>query len=91
MEKHYSHFKNTDCEYYPCHKTVGEDFNCLFCFCPLYMLGEECGGNFTYSEDGVKDCSECTLPHGKEGYDYIVSRCPEIIEKTKGEADKDEL
>ena len=37
----------------PCHKTVGESFNCLFCYCPLYALGDQCGGNFTYIE-GVR-------------------------------------
>ena len=53
-------------------------FNCLFCFCPLYRLGERCGGNPTFIEgaDGarVKDCSACTLPHRRENYGYIMER-----------------
>ena len=40
-ECHYSFFQHTQCEFFPCHKTAKpEDFNCLFCFCPLYALGD---------------------------------------------------
>ena len=91
MKNNYAYFQNKDCEYYPCHKEEGEDFNCLFCFCPLYSMGRECGGSFTYTEDGIKDCSSCTIPHSKDGYDYIVKKCPEIIKKIKEEADNGEL
>ena len=50
MSDNYKFFQNTKCEYYPCHKLENEaDFNCLFCFCPLYMLKDKCGGNFTYT------------------------------------------
>ena len=56
MAENYKFFQNTKCEYFPCHETDKlEDFNCLFCFCPLYMLKDECGGNFKYSKN-VKDC-----------------------------------
>ena len=49
--KHYSFFQNRDCEYFPCHQGADpENFNCLFCYCPLYALGEKCGGNFRYTE-----------------------------------------
>ena len=42
-------FQNRACEYFPCHKGVAdEDFNCLFCYCPLYLLGDECGGKRKY-------------------------------------------
>ena len=38
--KHYAFFQNRDCEYFPCHKVKDEEnFNCLFCYCPLYALG----------------------------------------------------
>ena len=43
-----------------------DDFNCLFCYCPLYALGEDCKGNFTYTVDGIKDCSNCNIPHHRE-------------------------
>ncbi|MDO4621184.1 MAG: cysteine-rich small domain-containing protein [Lachnospiraceae bacterium] len=76
--KHYRYFSNTECEYFPCHRTeFPENFNCLFCFCPLYMLGESCGGNFRYTERGIKDCTECLLPHKAAGYDYIVEKLRE--------------
>ena len=46
-----SFFQNHECEYFPCHKVENVDgFNCLFCYCPLYVLGSDCGGNFTYTE-----------------------------------------
>ena len=55
-----------------------EDFNCLFCYCPLYALGEDCGGNFTYYK-GVKDCTDCLIPHSRNAYDYITSRFGELV------------
>lgn len=39
-DKHYAYFSNRECEYFPCHKGADpENFNCLFCYCPLYVLG----------------------------------------------------
>lgn len=70
MENSYRFFKNTACKYLPCHKTGNiEEFNCMFCFCPLYYL-EDCGGNYTYA-NRIKDCSNCLIPHKPKGYDYI--------------------
>ena len=57
-----------------------EDFNCLFCYCPLYALGDKCGGNFTYVGDGIKDCSGCLVPHGRGSYSYITKKFPELAE-----------
>ena len=49
----YSFFSHKNCEFFPCHKTDDPDnFNCLFCYCPLYALGDKCGGNFTYAYGG---------------------------------------
>lgn len=64
-----SFFSNRSCPYFPCHEGVDPArFNCLFCYCPLYALGPRCGGNFIYAENGVKDCSRCTLLHeGDQG------------------------
>ena len=82
--KHYSFFQNTECEYFPCHKTDHpETFNCLFCYCPLYALGKKCGGNFRILESGVKDCSGCRIPHEKSNYGKITGRFSEIVELTK--------
>lgn len=80
----YSFFSNTDCEFFPCHKTdKPQDFNCLFCYCPLYALGEGCNGNYSYTSDGLKDCKDCMIPHRRENYSYIIGRYPEIAEIAK--------
>ena len=63
--ENFKFFSHRQCEYFPCHQLKGgmaeEDFNCLFCYCPLYALGEDCGGNFTYYK-GVKDCTTVAMP-----------------------------
>ena len=80
----YKFFSNTKCEYFPCHKTNDqENFNCLFCYCPLYALKDKCGGNCRYTEKGIKDCTNCTLPHQRKNYDYIIGKFKEIVEITK--------
>ena len=77
----YKFFQHKKCEFFPCHKGVKEeDFNCLFCFCPLYALGTKCGGNYKILENGCKDCCDCTIPHGKKGYEYICGKFNEIME-----------
>ena len=76
--------QNRDCEYFPCHEGVDPaDFNCLFCYCPLYALGDRCGGDFTYTEGGVKDCSACLFPHRPENYDRVCEKLREVIEQCK--------
>ena len=80
----YKFFSNTKCEYFPCHKTNDpENFNCLFCYCPLYALKDKCGGNFRYTDKGIKDCTNCTLPHRRDNYDYIIGKFKDIINITK--------
>lgn len=82
--KAYSFFNHKDCEFFPCHKTDDEEnFNCLFCYCPLYALGDKCGGNFQYTEGGIKDCSNCMVPHKRNNYGYIMSKFGELVELTK--------
>ena len=83
MENCFNYYKNEKCVYFPCHKTDGENFNCMFCFCPLYALGDKCGGNFKYIEGGIKDCSDCLLPHSEGGYAYICSKFEELSELAK--------
>ncbi len=77
----YKFIHHKDCEYFPCHKMENiEDFNCIFCYCPLYMLGDKCGGNFKYTATGIKDCSSCILPHVKDvGYNHIQKKMMEVI------------
>lgn len=81
MDNSYRFFTNTDCQYFPCHKLEGS-FNCLFCYCPLYLMGEDCGGRFVYT-NGVKDCSGCTIPHVPKGYDYINEKLREEIARRR--------
>lgn len=81
MENNYSHFAHRLCEYFPCHamwKETGRDeteFNCLFCYCPLY-LRENCPGNPSYFVDRtgqrIKDCSQCIFPHLPENYEKVL-------------------
>lgn len=73
MDNSYKFFSNKDCKYYPCHKTDG-DINCLFCFCPLYPLGDKCGGDFRMLPNGIKDCSNCTKTHKPDGYEYVMKK-----------------
>ena len=80
----YDFFQNKVCEYFPCHKGMDTDyFSCLFCYCPLYALGEQCGGNFTYTENGIKDCSACLKPHRRENYETIMEKMPQVMELAK--------
>ena len=80
----YEFFQNKECEYFPCHKCENpENFSCLFCYCPLYTLGDKCGGNFTYLENGIKDCANCLKPHRRENYSKIMEKFPELMELAK--------
>ena len=84
MSDNYRFFSHKDCEYFPCHETEHpEDFNCLFCYCPLYTLGDKCGGNFKFLENGVKDCSECLCAHSRDAYDRVMSKWNEVSELAK--------
>ncbi|MEE1158282.1 MAG: cysteine-rich small domain-containing protein, partial [Atopobiaceae bacterium] len=70
------------CAYFPCHADVDEaEFNCLFCYCPLYALGPQCGGDFTYTDAGIKDCSSCTRLHrGDAGAAIVKEHFAELAE-----------
>lgn len=95
MSEYYKFFQNKQCEYFPCHKGIPkEDFNCLFCYCPLYVLGKSCGGNCEFLENGVKSCMNCGFPHHRNNYDKITSRFQEIaslVKKDPLEGSSDEM
>ena len=77
-------FQHKQCEYFPCHKGVDpEKFSCLFCYCPLYALGDKCGGNFSYTGQGIKDCSDCLRPHKRENYADMMRSMAAVIELAK--------
>ena len=91
MENSYRFYQNRECEYFPCHKVGNEEeFNCLFCFCPLYALGSGCGGNCSYTKEGIKDCSACLLPHSPKGYDYITDKFKEVAAIAKANRKENE-
>ena len=80
----YAFLQNRECEYFPCHKGVDDqNFNCLFCYCPLYCLGDQCGGSFVYLDNGIKDCSGCLKPHRRENYDKIMEKMTQVMELAK--------
>ena len=76
----FCYFSNQACEFYPCHHVDDpEFFNCMMCYCPLYFLPEDCGGNYTLSSRGIRDCSKCTIPHDPGGYEYIINKLKQIM------------
>lgn len=82
----YRFFQNRECKFFPCHEVQDEDdFNCLFCYCPLY-LDDNCIGSPEYIITGrgqrIKDCSSCLVVHSPEMYDKVIahlSRQDEIL------------
>lgn len=81
-KENYAYFLNRECEFYPCHKDADpKNHNCLFCYCPLYVLGDDCGGDYRLTRSGKKDCSDCLYPHKRENYEKIVGRYKEIMAK----------
>lgn len=76
----YDYFQHRSCEYFPCHKGADpENFSCLFCYCPLYCLGENCGGSFRYTDAGIKDCSGCLYPHRRENYEAVCRKMDQVL------------
>ena len=74
-QQDHTFFANRNCKYFPCHKTEDTDnFNCLFCYCPLYAMGPDCGGHFRYTKKSVKDCTGCLVPHKRENYPVIMDK-----------------
>lgn len=73
MENSYKFFANRECKYFPCHELEG-DFNCLFCYCPLYNR-KHCPGKYAMIEhDGrqIKSCMGCSFPHEPENYEVLM-------------------
>lgn len=78
-KSHYKFSQNIKCEYFPCHKTDDkENFNCLFCYCPLYALKGNCGGNYL-KKNGIKDCSNCLLAHSIGSYERIMVKIKNVV------------
>ncbi len=85
MENSRRFFGNQACEYFPCHETDDpQNFNCLFCYCPLYCMGEDCGGDFRMTEHGIKDCTPCLVPHRPENYPRVVEKLKDWYSRGRG-------
>ncbi len=67
-----NNFQIKDCPYFPCHNIENTNtFNCKHCFCPLYY--SSCKGNYIINEMGVKDCTNCNIPHmNNQGHQWIM-------------------
>jgi Zn-finger protein len=81
MSDNYKFFQNNKCNFFPCHNVSKEklkDFNCMFCYCPLYTYAN-CGGNYIFLSNGIKSCEKCTIPHFD--YDYIINKLIELNEQ----------
>ena len=82
----YDFFQHKQCEYFPCHAGADpETFSCMFCYCPLYALGDKCGGNVTYTQSGIKDCTHCLRPHKRECYEEITKKVSDVIQLARKE------
>lgn len=83
---YFKFFQNKKCEYFPCHNNIIEEkLNCKYCFCPIYYI-DDCGGDYIILENGIKDCSNCTLPHLDE--DYIINKIIGINKSFNGGAEQ---
>lgn len=90
-ENSFKFFRNDKCKYFPCHKGIDpEEFNCLFCYCPLNSL-IDCGGHYRVTSDGKKDCSLCTYPHEAKNYGQVVSKVKRLLDKRKFPEDGEEI
>lgn len=76
IKRHSACFVNDKCEYFPCHDLPRERFNCLFCYCPLYTI-KDCGGTYSYTEKGIKNCMDCTFPHERDNYGKVLKKLKE--------------
>ena len=60
--KEYSYFSHKNCEYFPCHKGADpENFNCLFCYCPLYALGKTAPNASFLTEEKISDMLQVNI------------------------------
>lgn len=67
----------TECEFYPCHNC--EFKSCEWCYCILYNY--DCEGNYSILENGIKDCSNCCIPHTNP--DYIEEKYNQLKKHNK--------
>ena len=71
-----SFFTNRNCKSFPCHDVPEEEFNCMFCYCPLYDF-EDCGGSYVHNDKGIKNCKNCAFPHFRDNYPKVIKKLKE--------------
>ena len=83
MSDHYKFFSHKQCEYYPCHQL--DEINCLFCYCPLYIL-KDSKGNYKMIDYIISRYQDVVkafqLLDNKDTNDKIEA--PECIEDNAG-------
>ncbi len=82
-EKHYDFFQNKFANSTLSPGADPETFSCLFCYCPLYALGDRCRGASAIRQTGVKDCTHCLRPHVRENYGKIFGEDAGDLELAK--------
>lgn len=75
-------YANRECRFFPCHAVHESEFSCLFCYCPLYPY-EDCMGDYTLSEEGVKNCRDCGFPHEIGNYSKVIRRLKEKMHEKR--------
>lgn len=63
----------TQCPYYPCHNNME---SCKLCYCPEYDNNDCIGiksNKGIILENGIKDCSNCNIPHIIKNYNYFIN------------------
>ncbi|MBQ2378349.1 MAG: hypothetical protein II297_08115, partial [Clostridia bacterium] len=40
-------------------------------------------GSFSYTKDGIKDCTNCLRPHRRENYEAITEALKQVMELAK--------
>lgn len=80
-----SFFVNRACKSFPCHNVPENEFNCMFCYCPLYDL-KDCGGEYYYNDKGIKNCKDCGFPHFRDNYPKVIKK---LKEKMYGSGSKE--
>ena len=80
-DKHYSFFSNRECEYFHAIKGQIRKISTVYSATARCMLfGDKCGGIFRYTENGIKDCTNCQLPHKRKNYGYVTGKYQELAE-----------
>ena len=80
-----SFFTNRSCKSFPCHDVPEAEFNCMFCYCPLYDY-DDCGGNYVWNDKGIKNCKNCAFPHFRDNYPKVIKK---LKEKMYGQSIKE--